>query len=81
MGREFKRGDHVMVNWYDKEDNGIANSYSDEDEVLWVDLKLHDSSPNRIVYTGIELKDCRKPTESELFKHKLQAREIGIYHD
>lgn len=80
MDNQFKSGDQVMVNWYGKEVVGIAGDYDEEKELLWVDLKLMDSSPpDHIVYTGFLLDECRKLTESEIFKHKLQDRGVGVY--
>lgn len=80
MDNEFEFGELVMVTFYEKEVIGEAGSYDKEKDLLWIDLKLMDSHPpDHIVYTGFKLSDCRKITESEKFKHKLQQREVGAY--
>lgn len=77
---EFKIGELVMVTFYEKDVIGEAGNYDKEKDLLWVDLKLMDSHPpDHIVYTGFKLSECRKITESEAFKHKLQQREVGAY--
>jgi len=82
MDNKFAIGEPVMVTFYEKEVIGEAGSYDEEKELLWVDLKLMDSHPpDHIVYTGFKLSDCRKITESEKFKHKLQQRGVGAYDD
>lgn len=80
MDNQFKSGDQVMVNWYGKEVIGIAGNYTDDGKLLWVDLKLMDSHPpDHIVYTGFTLNECRKLSDSEKFKHKLQDKGVGVY--
>jgi hypothetical protein len=79
VDNKFTIGELVMVTFYAKDVIGVAGDYDEEKDLLWVDLKLMDSSPNNIVYTGFKLSECRKITESEAFKHKLQQREVGAY--
>ena len=80
MDNEFKMGELVMVTFHEQEVIGEAGNYDEEKELLWVDLKLMDSNPpDHIVYTGFKLSECRKITESEAFKHKLQQRGVGVY--
>jgi hypothetical protein len=76
---KFKVGEHIIVRHYDTDVIAIAGEYDEERELQWVDLKLMDSSPGHIVMTGFELKDCRKLTEAEAFKHKLQDKRLGLY--
>jgi hypothetical protein len=80
MDNEFSTGECVMVTFYGKDVIGEAGDYDKEQDLLWVDLKLMDSHPpDHIVYTGFKLSECRKITEAEAFKHKLQDRGVGVY--
>ena len=81
MDNEIKSGDQVVINYYGNEVIGVAGNYDEEKELLWVDLKLMDSMPGHVVFTGFKLSECRKVTGAEAFKNKLAAKGVGAYGD